>query len=268
MCSTQLSMFSDDLPENKDTKNNITKKEPQEKKKSPELKIPVIKKQISHENLTEEDNQVLKIEEQYKAVDSLSNEQIVEYTEQIKDIALTCTKCDLSKTRTKVVFSDGLPTAPIMLIGEGPGENEDLTGVPFVGRAGQLLDRILASGGISRENDVYISNVVKCRPPKNRTPYDNEVEACSIYLRNQIELTQASIILLTGATAMIAILGQSQPITKVRGSWIEQNGKWIMPIFHPSYLLRNPSKEVGSPKWLMWQDIKKIKQKLDELKGK
>lgn len=271
MCLTQLNLFSNEEPKSTAKDNQIVdtedtnqpiKPQPKEKtsKKALELNAPAI--------LTEEDKQIIEIENEYKAHDHLTDIQIIEYIEKIKSVGLTCQKCVLAKTRTQVVFSDGKPTAPIMIIGEGPGENEDLSGIPFVGRAGQLLDRILASGGISREEDVYISNVVKCRPPKNRDPEISEMKACSIYLKNQLELVNAKIILLVGSIATNFILDKTLSITKVRGNWIEKDGKYIMPLLHPAYLLRNPSKDVGSPKWLMWQDIKKVKQKLDELKGK
>ncbi len=261
MCSTQLSLFSND--DSKDT--NIK----EQKSKTKEItKILEDKKLDELENLTEEDKKIIEIENDYKSKDDLSNIQIVEYIEQIKSVALSCQKCVLAKTRTQVVFSDGNPNAPIMIIGEGPGENEDLSGIPFVGRAGQLLDKILLSGGINRQEDVYISNVVKCRPPKNRDPEQVEMKACSIYLKNQLELVNAKIILLVGSIATNFILEKTLSITKVRGNWIQKDGKFIMPVLHPAYLLHNPSKDVGSPKWQMWQDIKKVKQKLEELKGK
>lgn len=266
MCSNQLSLFSDDSLENESSVlqtqtvenkvNSTNKLEENNKRENLEVKNLL---------LTEEDLKVNQIEQEYNSFEILTDELRNLYDNKIKSVALGCLKCELSKTRIQVVYSQGNTDSPIMLIGEGPGENEDLSGIPFVGKAGQLLDKILASGGISRENDVYITNVVKCRPPKNRAPFQNEIDACSIYLNNQLKLSKAKIILLTGATAMSAILGQSQPITKVRGNWIEKDDKWIMPIFHPAYLLRNPSKDVGSPKWLMWQDIKKVKQKLDQI---
>lgn len=181
--------------------------------------------------------------------------------------AAVCTKCVLHCTRTHSVFSDGNPKAPLMLIGEGPGQNEDATGVPFVGKAGQLLTQILASVGIDRKNDIYICNTVKCRPPDNRKPLPEEMQACFPYLKAQIDLIKPKIILLAGATAMEDILGIKSGITKVRGQWFDTpyNGAKAMPIFHPSYLLRNQSKEKGSPKWLMWQDIQEVRRALDAL---
>ncbi len=179
----------------------------------------------------------------------------------------TCHRCELGNTRTNAVVGRGNPKAPIVLIGEGPGENEDKTGQPFVGKAGQLLEKILASVELTAERDIYICNVVKCRPPKNRTPTAEEMKACLPYLKEQIRLVDPEIILLTGATAVKAVTGDKRGITKIRGQWIEWEGRRCMPIFHPAYLLRNPSRDKGSPKWLMWQDIQKVRSTLDELQG-
>lgn len=259
MSSNQLSLFSDDAPEQT---NGATLSPTKEEKKelAPEKKVTHKVSKVTHPELQ-------KIETELELKESLTDEDRELFLAKIKEVALTCTSCALSEKRTQVVFSDGNHTAPIMIVGEGPGENEDKTGIPFVGKAGQLLTKILESVQISREHDIYIANVVKCRPPENRVPLNEEVEACSFYLKKQIELSKASIILLTGATAMKAILNQTAPISKVRGEWIQWKGRWVMPIFHPSYLLRNSSREVGAPKWLMWQDIKKVKAKLNELRG-
>ena len=134
-----------------------------------------------------------------------------------------------------------------------------------VGRAGKLLDQILESVEIQSNQDTYISNIVKCRPPENRKPTKEEMDACKPWLEEQIRLINPEIILLVGATAVEGILGIKEGITKIRGSWIEKDGFLYMPIFHPSYLLRNSSKEPGKPKWLTWQDIKKVKKKLNSL---
>lgn len=179
--------------------------------------------------------------------------------------ASSCTKCQLCQTRTNVVFADGNPQAKLMIIGEGPGEREDETGLPFVGRAGQLLDKILASVHIDRQKETYICNIVKCRPPQNRVPAIDEAAACRAYLDAQISFVKPKLILLAGSTAVQYILQIKQPISKIRGKWFEFQNSKVMPIFHPSYLLRNDSKEVGSPKWLMWQDIKLVKKTLDAL---
>lgn len=178
-----------------------------------------------------------------------------------------CHRCELGENRTHAVVGRGNLQAKIMIIGEGPGQNEDETGLPFVGKSGQLLEKILASVNLSTEHDVYICNIVKCRPPENRVPTPEEMAACKPYLLEQIRLVDPKIILLTGATAVKGITGNKQGITKIRGQWIEWEGRLCLPIFHPSYLLRNPSKEKGSPKWLMWQDIQAVKAKYDELTG-
>ena len=148
-----------------------------------------------------------------------------------------------------------------MLIGEAPGYYEDQQGEPFVGKAGQLLDKIFASVDLSRQKDVYICNTLKCRPPDNRDPLPEEKAACREYLNAQIEILKPRIILLCGRVAVQSLIDTNQGITKLRGKWFE--GPYMskmMPIFHPSYLLRNDSREKGSPKWLMWQDIKEIKR--------
>ena len=176
-----------------------------------------------------------------------------------------CQRCGLGANRTQAVIGRGNPHAPIMLVGEGPGQTEDETGLPFVGKSGQLLEKILAAVNLTTEQDVFICNVVKCRPPENRAPNTQEAEACKGYLLEQIRLVNPKIILLTGATALKGLLGIKQGITKVRGQWIEQDDRLYLPIFHPAYLLRNPSKEKGSPKWQMWQDIQAVRTKLDQL---
>ena len=179
-----------------------------------------------------------------------------------------CRRCGLAAGRTHVVVSRGNPRARLMVIGEGPGAQEDATGRPFVGRAGQLLDQMLASVGIDSERDAYIANVVKCRPPDNRKPTPEEMAACRPWLARQIALVDPAVILLAGATALEGVLGVRGGITKLRGAWRTGageglEGRWLMPIFHPSYLLRNPSREKDSPKWLTWQDLKEVKRRLD-----
>ena len=178
-----------------------------------------------------------------------------------------CFRCALGQSRTNAVVSRGSVEAPIMIVGEGPGQNEDEQGKPFVGKSGQLLDKILESVSLNPAQDVFICNVVKCRPPENRTPTTEEAEACKGYLLEQIRLINPKIILLTGATALKGLLGIKQGITKVRGQWIERDDRLYMPIFHPAYLLRNQSREKGQPKWLMWQDIQSVKARLDEIRN-
>jgi uracil-DNA glycosylase len=184
---------------------------------------------------------------------------------EVRAQAMNCRLCGLCQTRTNVVFADGNPQAKLMIIGEGPGQREDETGLPFVGRAGQLLDKILASVNIDRQKDTYICNIVKCRPPQNRVPTKEEAETCRPYLEAQISFIKPRIILLAGSTAVQYVLQVKDPISKIRGKWFEYRGARAMPIFHPSYLLRNDTKSVGSPKWLMWQDIKLVRQTLDSL---
>ena len=192
-----------------------------------------------------------------------------EELEKIKDKCKDCKKCPLCETRTNTVFSDGVPNSKLMLIGEAPGFYEDKQGKPFVGKAGQLLDKILNSVGFSREKNVYICNTIKCRPPENRNPLPDEKDACREYLQAQIDIIRPQIILLCGNVAVQSILGDIGGITRIRGKWFQggenvHNAK-LMPIFHPSYLLRNDSREKGSPKWLMWQDIQEIKREYDKL---
>lgn len=185
--------------------------------------------------------------------------------EQLTHHCRQCQRCELAQTRTQVVVSRGNPDADIMIIGEAPGQSEDEQGLPFVGKSGQLLDKILASVELNPEKDVYISNIVKCRPPQNRNPSTREINACKSYLLEQINLIQPKIILLTGTTALKGLTGEKKGISKIRGQWLEWEGYWAMAIFHPAYLLRNPSREKGKPKWLMWQDIQAVKEKLEEI---
>lgn len=186
--------------------------------------------------------------------------------EEISHHCNQCHRCGLGATRTHAVVGRGNPQAPILIVGEGPGQNEDETGLPFVGKAGQLLDKILESVRLT-EADVFIGNIVKCRPPGNRTPTQEEMDACRPYLLEQIRLVDPQIILLTGASAVRGLVGDKRGITKIRGEWIEWEGRMCMPVFHPAYLLRNASREKGSPKWLMWQDIQAVRAKLDEIRA-
>jgi len=186
--------------------------------------------------------------------------------ESLKKICLDCKQCALSKTRTNVVFGRGNPNTKIFIIGEGPGHNEDMEGLAFVGRAGKILDAAFQSVGIDTNRDCYISNIVKCRPPNNRKPQNEEIESCSTWLDQQINLINPKIIVLAGSTAVESYLNIKEPISTIRGKWIERDGRKVMPIFHPSYLLRNPSKEKGKPKWLTWRDLKLVKTELEALK--
>ena len=174
----------------------------------------------------------------------------------------TCVKCSLSSTRNNVVFGRGNPHSKLFVIGEGPGQQEDEQGLAFVGRAGKMLDSAFQSVGIDTNKDCYISNIVKCRPPNNRKPLANEVKECMPWLNEQIVLIKPKVIVLAGSTAVQSYLNIDEPISKLRGEWIVRNDIKYMPIFHPSYLLRNPSKEKGKPKWLTWQDLKKVKKEI------
>jgi uracil-DNA glycosylase len=168
------------------------------------------------------------------------------------DTCRACTGCQLSETRTQVVVGKGRVPNNLMVIGEGPGEKEDLEGEPFIGRAGQLLTKIFESVGIVRETDLYITNTVKCNG----------------FLRRQINLVQPKVLVLLGNPALKTILGAEHTITKVRGKWFHvpvsymEDPLYVMPLFHPSFLLRNASKDKGSPKWLTWNDMKEIKTAL------
>ena len=173
-----------------------------------------------------------------------------------------CVKCSLSSTRQNVVFGRGNPNAELFVIGEGPGQQEDEQGLAFVGRAGKMLDSAFSSVGIDTNKDCYISNIVKCRPPNNRKPLANEVSECIPWLTQQIKLIKPKVIVLAGSTAVQSYLNIDEPISKLRGTWIIKENIKFMPIFHPSYLLRNPSKEKGKPKWLTWEDLKKVKKEV------
>jgi uracil-DNA glycosylase family 4 len=172
-----------------------------------------------------------------------------------------CMKCGLGKTRTNIVIERGSRAASLMFIGEGPGEQEDRLGKPFVGAAGQLFDLLLSALAFD-EDEYYICNIVKCRPPSNRIPTEDEAESCLPYLRNQVALIKPRIIVCLGATAMKYVVDKESKITQVRGKWIDRKGYWILPTFHPSAVLRDPSKKV-----LLFEDIKSVRQKLNELPG-
>ncbi|MEP0806074.1 MAG: uracil-DNA glycosylase [Chloroflexota bacterium] len=178
----------------------------------------------------------------------------------------------LAKAGTKVVISRGNPKARLLIIGEAPGPEENIKGKPFVGRAGQLLDKILESVNFDPEQDVFITNSVFRMPPGEegkafRKPTDEEIKYYRPYVNEIIRLVDPLIMLLTGNVACQSILGKTG-ITSLRGQWTQLNGRWVMPIYHPSYLLRNPSREPGSPKAQMWDDIREVRRKYDELLGK
>ena len=179
--------------------------------------------------------------------------------EELRSACMQCTKCGLCATRTNVVFGIGNENADIMFIGEGPGEQEDLQGIPFVGAAGQLLDDMLSIIDIDRTN-CYIANIVKCRPPRNRDPEELEQEACIGYLFRQIELVSPKVVVCLGRIAAKRLISPDYRITREHGSWVYRNGIWMTAIYHPSALLRDVSKRPET-----FDDLLSIRQKLTQL---
>lgn len=171
-----------------------------------------------------------------------------------------CEKCKLCQTRTNVVFGVGNPEADIMFIGEGPGENEDLQGEPFVGRGGQLLDKMLKAVDLDRKKNIYIANIVKCRPPKNRDPEPSEQEECLAWLRNQVKLINPKIIVCLGRIAAAKLIKQDIKITKEHGIFFEKGNFLMMATLHPAALLRNPNNKPAA-----FDDFIKLREKIDEL---
>ena len=178
---------------------------------------------------------------------------------ELEESIINCRKCKLCQNRTNIVFGVGNKQADIMFIGEGPGADEDSQGIPFVGKAGQLMDKALAGLGINRE-ELYIANIVKCRPPQNRVPEQDEVKACMNYLGNQVILVKPQIIVLLGSTALKNILGKEYGITPSRGKWIERKGILYMPTWHPAALLRDENKKIE-----FWKDLKQVFKKYEEI---
>ncbi len=180
--------------------------------------------------------------------------------EELEAEAKQCTKCKLCKNRNNVVFGTGNKNATLMFIGEGPGADEDIQGIPFVGKAGKLMNLAFEAIGLKRE-DVYIANIVKCRPPSNRNPEDDEATACLDYLRNQVILVKPKIIVLLGSVALKNILGKEYGITASRGKWVEKRGILYMPTWHPAALLRDETKKIDFIK-----DLKLVMKALEEMK--
>lgn len=188
-----------------------------------------------------------------------SSQKTVRSLEEIRNWLGNCKRCGLCETRNQIVFGTGSSKAKLFFVGEGPGADEDEQGVPFVGRAGQLLTKIIDSMGLTREK-VYIANVVKCRPPKNRVPEDEEIEKCSAFLKAQIESVRPDYIVALGLTATRFLLNSSAQLSEVRGEF--QTLSWnpqiqVLPTYHPAYLLRNPS-----AKKIVWDDMKKLMKQL------
>jgi uracil-DNA glycosylase family 4 len=198
-------------------------------------------------------------------VDGETGKDIMEHTtqfgsfEELKEACLECTSCSLRTGAKQVVFGQGNPQADIMFVGEAPGKQEDEMGQPFVGAAGILLNKIFAAAGLNRE-DVYITNVAKCRPPSNRFPQANEVAICRGYLDEQIRFIDPLIIVCLGALATKTLINPEAKITRIRGQWFEKNGRRILPTFHPAALLRDPSKK--RPVWEDFQELMRVYKEL------
>lgn len=180
--------------------------------------------------------------------------------QNLKEKALKCTRCQLHENANGVVMGEGNLNNKIMLIGEGPGANEDRLGRPFVGRAGKLMDKILESVNLKRE-DIYITNVIKCRPPGNRVPHQNEFEACVSILMAEIKLIKPKVIVTMGSTATKYLIDPEKSITNVRGKWFKRGDIFVLPTFHPAYLLRNEKMKKYS-----WYDFKLIKKAANRIK--
>jgi DNA polymerase len=180
---------------------------------------------------------------------------------QLKDDVAACRKCGLAETRTQTVFARGNPEAKLCFIGEAPGADEDATGIPFVGRAGQLLDKMIGAMGLSPERDVYVCNIIKCRPPGNRKPTPEETDACIPHLHEQLAVVQPRVIVALGNTAVATLLGTTLGISKIRGQWKLYRQMLVMPTYHPSYLLR-PSPQQSEAKREAWEDLQSVMKEL------
>jgi DNA polymerase len=183
-----------------------------------------------------------------------SDEALIRLREEIGD----CTRCKLCRNRKNIVFGEGLPEAELMFIGEGPGRDEDIHARPFVGSAGKLLTSLIEKIGMKREG-VYIANIVKCRPPNNRDPEEDEIATCRPFVEMQIEIIRPKVIITLGRVSTQALLNTKVPISRLRGNFSEHRDIPVMPTFHPAYLLRNPK-----DKWLTWDDVQKVLKKLKE----
>lgn len=185
---------------------------------------------------------------------------MIDNWEELEKECRNCTKCGLCQQRTQVVFGVGNPRAKVMFIGEGPGEHEDQQGEPFVGRGGKLLDKLFAAVDLDRNKNVYITNLVKCRPPENRDPLPEEQEACLPWLRNQVSLIRPKIIVCLGRIAAMKLIQPDIRITRDHGTFFDKKGILMMPVLHPAALLRNPSQKPGA-----FEDFLQLREKMDEL---
>jgi len=182
--------------------------------------------------------------------------------EQMRQEVATCTQCGLAPTRTNTVFSRGNPQAKLCFVGEAPGADEDAQGLPFVGRAGQLLDKMIGAMGLSPEQDVYVCNIIKCRPPGNRRPTPEETNTCIPYLHEQLAIIRPRVIVALGNTAVASLLQTTMGITKIRGQWkLYRGATLVMPTYHPSYLLR-PSATLQQAKREAWEDLQMVMKEL------
>jgi DNA polymerase len=187
----------------------------------------------------------------------LESEHVVQRLQVLQETVRQCTRCGLHQGRTQTVFARGTGSAGLCFVGEGPGADEDAQGFPFVGKAGQLLDKMITAMGMTRD-EVYVCNIVKCRPPNNRKPEPEEMSACVPYLHEQLELLSPQVIVALGATAVQGLLGSSEGITRMRGKWKLYRGKVpVMPTFHPAYLLRQPE-----AKREVWADLQAVLQSM------
>jgi len=184
----------------------------------------------------------------FEAVDKIADDTLLKVREDLGE----CTRCKLHGTRHKIVFGDGNPKAELVFVGEGPGADEDAQGLPFVGRAGKLLTQMIEAMGLQRK-DVYICNVVKCRPPENRQPEEDEVSTCSPFLLRQIDTIAPKVIVCLGAVAAKTLLQTNRGISQFRGEWLEFRGRKLLATYHPAYLLRNPP-----AKSEVWKDLQKV----------
>ena len=184
----------------------------------------------------------------FDAADKIVGDTLLRIREDLGE----CTRCKLYKHRHTIVFGDGSPKAELVFVGEGPGADEDAQGLPFVGRAGKLLTQMIEAMGLERQ-DVYICNVVKCRPPENRTPEDDEVSTCSPFLLRQLEVISPKVIVCLGAVAAKTLLRTNRGISQFRGQWLDYRGSKLMATYHPAYLLRNPN-----AKGEVWKDLQKV----------